>query len=205
MNIPIFSPIPSCKTCYSCSMRNCLLPGACSDRLPFCWQSCLWGEHRTNRHPVAERTAEIRFVYGRLETLLHSWGKWQRGSWRWGWRARWWRRPSRTLRSRQRRRPCPRWWGSIDHPASEVIVVKRDAARRNFRKKTSASHSRGDLLRAVPWLTLRWKLQILSYFYSFQSFQSIFGLYMMKQYVVKLRKLFPQFYTGFCVFDVTPW
>ena len=65
--------------------------------------------------------------------------------------------------------------------------------------------NRGDLLRAVPWLTLRWKLQILSYFYSFQSFQSIFGLYMMKQYVVKLRKLFPQFYTGFCVFDVTPW
>ena len=42
-------------------------------------------------------------------------------------------------------------------------------------------------------------------FYSFQSFQSIFGLYMMKQYVVKLRKLFPQFYTGFFVFDVTPW
>ena len=63
----------------------------------------------------------------------------------------------------------------------------------------------GDLLRAVPWLTLRWKLQILPYFYSFQSFQSIFGLYMMKQYVVKLRKLFSQFYTGFCVFDVTPW
>ena len=25
----------------------------------------------------------------------------------------------------------------------------------------------------------------------------------MKQYVVKLRKLFPQFYTGFFVFDVT--
>ena len=41
----------------------------------------------------------------------------------------------------------------------------------------------GYLLRAVRRLTLRWKLQILSYFYSFQSFQSIFGLYMMKQYV----------------------
>ena len=65
--------------------------------------------------------------------------------------------------------------------------------------------SRGYLLRAVRRLTLRWKLQILSYFYSFQSFQSIFGLYMMKQYVVKLRKLFPQFYTVFFVFDVTPW
>ena len=64
---------------------------------------------------------------------------------------------------------------------------------------------RGYLLRAVRRLTLRWKLQILSYFYSFQSFQSIFGLYMMKQYVVKLRKLFPQFYTVFFVFDVTPW
>ena len=63
----------------------------------------------------------------------------------------------------------------------------------------------GYLLRAVRRLTLRWKLQILSYFYSFQSFQSIFGLYMMKQYVVKLRKLFPQFYTVFFVFDVTPW
>ena len=65
--------------------------------------------------------------------------------------------------------------------------------------------NRGYLLRAVRRLTLRWKLQILSYFYSFQSFQSIFGLYMMKQYVVKLRKLFPQFYTVFFVFDVTPW
>ena len=64
---------------------------------------------------------------------------------------------------------------------------------------------RGDLLRAVPWLTLRWKLQILSYFYSFQSFQSIFRLDMMKQYIVKLRKLFSQFYTGFCVFDVPTW
>ena len=58
----------------------------------------------------------------------------------------------------------------------------------------------GYLLRAVRRLTLRWKLQILSYFYSFQSFQSIFGLYMMKQYVVKLRKLFPQFYTVFFCF-----
>merc|ERR1712240_915406 len=37
------------------------------------------------------------------------------------------------------------------------------------------------------------------FFYSFQSFQSIFGLYMMKQYIVKLRTLFPQFYTGFLV------
>ena len=35
---------------------------------------------------------------------------------------------------------------------------------------------------------------------TFQSFQSIFGLYMMKQYVVKLRKLFPQFYTVFFCF-----
>ena len=70
---------------------------------------------------------------------------------------------------------------------------------------TNASFWRGYLLRAVRRLTLRWKLQILSYFYSFQSFQSIFGLYMMKQYVVKLRKLFPQFYTVFFVFDVTPW
>ena len=58
-------------------------------------------------------------------------------------------------------------------------------------------HYWGYLLRAVRRLSLRWKLQILSYFYSFQSFQSIFGLYMMKQYVVKLRKLFPQFYTVF--------
>ena len=39
----------------------------------------------------------------------------------------------------------------------------------------------GYLLRAVRRLTLRWKLQILSYFYSFQSFQSIFRLCMMKQ------------------------
>ena len=62
---------------------------------------------------------------------------------------------------------------------------------------------RGDLLRAVPWLTLRWKLQILSYFYSFQSFQSIFGLYMMKQYVVKLWNTSFTGFTGFYVFDVT--
>ena len=68
-----------------------------------------------------------------------------------------------------------------------------------------STHTWGYLLRAVRRLTLRWKLQILSYFYSFQSFQSIFGLYMMKQYVVKLRKLFPQFYTVFFGFDVTPW
>ena len=81
-----------------------------------------------------------------------------------------------------------------------------------FKKETWLTHWPDDdtnywgyLLRAVRRLTLRWKLQILSYFYSFQSFQSILGLYMMKQYVVKLRKLFPQFYTGFCVFDVTPW
>ena len=59
------------------------------------------------------------------------------------------------------------------------------------------SDPRGDLLRSVPWLTLRWKLQILSYFYSFQSFQSIFRLDMMKQYIVKLRKLFSQFYLVF--------
>ena len=75
----------------------------------------------------------------------------------------------------------------------------------NTRKHLLLIAGWGDLLKAVRRLTLRWKLQILSYFYSFQSFQSIFGLYMMKQYVVKLRKLFPQFYTVFFVFDVTPW
>ena len=56
----------------------------------------------------------------------------------------------------------------------------------------------GYLLRAVRRLTLRWKLQILSYFYSFQSFQSIFGLYMMKQYVVKLRNLCSILYWFLC-------
>ena len=37
-------------------------------------------------------------------------------------------------------------------------------------------YCRGYLLRAVRRLTLKWKLQILPYFYSFQLFQSIFGL-----------------------------
>ena len=43
-------------------------------------------------------------------------------------------------------------------------------------ERQDTNHSWGYLLRAVRRLTLRWKLQILSYFYSFQLFQSIFGL-----------------------------
>ena len=94
--------------------------------------------------------------------------------------------------------------GDLHHQAH--AWVSTNPAHNLYNNSTIlATNTWGYLLRAVRRLTLRWKLQILSYFYSFQSFQSIFGLYMMKQYVVKLRKLFPQFYTVFFVFDVTPW
>ena len=84
--------------------------------------------------------------------------------------------------------------------ADKLAGVRMDRSWLYKEPPISSTCLRGYLLRAVRRLTLRWKLQILSYFYSFQSFQSIFGLYMMKQYVVKLRKLFPQFYTVFFCF-----
>ena len=157
-------------------------------------------------------------------SCLESWWWWRWWSWwwRWGW---WWRWPWWSH---------SRWAeGSCHGPSVHFCWPRslrpsqshRFRCLRTFRLSRAYSlsmifhgifkiwvlfysfcpSSRGDLLKAVRRLTLRWKLQILSYFYSFQSFQSIFGLYMMKQYVVKLRKLFPQFYTGFFVFDVTPW
>ena len=60
--------------------------------------------------------------------------------------------------------------------ASRLMKERLMSRKLDTGQETEKRPRRGYLLRAVRRLTLRWKLQILSYFYSFQLFQSIFGL-----------------------------